>query len=147
MKTAIKYLKCLFFNFLVVFFANHVLPGIEVIDLTKLPHLGGDFLFALGLGFLNSLIYPILKKFLHPVTIARLAVACFALNLIAYAIMKLIPIGIQVMTVEGYLLASCVVSIGSLLLNYSEMKSNAHIHHKVDEPVIHHVHHEHKTHE
>ena len=44
------YLKSLFFNFLVVFFANHVLPGIEVVKPTKLPHIGGDLTFAIALG-------------------------------------------------------------------------------------------------
>src|SRR5690554_369130 len=51
------YLKHLLINFLIVFFANYVLPGIEVLNQTKLPHVGGDILFALSLGFLNASIF------------------------------------------------------------------------------------------
>ncbi len=119
-----RYLKSLFFNFLIVFFANHVLPGIEVTDMTKLPHLGGDLLFSIALGLLNSLIYPILKLMGRP-AMTRIALVALALNFITYAILKLLPVGIKVVSVEGYLLAAAVVSIGSFLLNYFEMKGGS----------------------
>lgn len=120
-----KYLKALFFSFLIVFFANHVLPGIVVNDITKLPHIGGDLLFSILLGLLNSLIYPILKVLHRPITLSRIGLIALALNFIAYGVVKFLPVGIQITSVEGYLLAALAVSIGSFLLNYYEMKHSS----------------------
>jgi uncharacterized membrane protein YvlD (DUF360 family) len=121
-----KYLKSLFFNFLIVFFANHILPGIEVTDMTKLPHLGGDLIFSIVLGLLNSLIYPGLKILGQPTTMPRIALVALGLNFLAYALLKLLPVGIKLTSVEGYLLGTIVVSLGSFFLNYLEMKSGHH---------------------
>ena len=127
------FLKTLFFNFLAVFFANHILPGIEVVDQTKLPHLGADLPFALALGLLNSLIYPVMKLLKTPITILKIAVTALLLNLFVYAIVKFFPIGID-LTLEGYLYGSIVVALGSFLTNYLEMKHNSHVHHDHSEP-------------
>lgn len=116
------YLKTLFFNFLVVFFADHTLPGIEVMSQTKLPHVGADLIFAFALGLLNSLIFPILKLVKQEPTGFRIALIALILNFLVYAIIKLLPIGIHVMTVNGYVLASVVVALGSFLTNFLEMK-------------------------
>jgi len=118
-----NYLKCLFFNFLTVFFANHILPGIEVINQTKLPHLGGDIPFAVGLGFLNSLIYPVLKL-THCFTIPHLAIVSIVLNFAAYAVLKFLPIGIHISSIEGYLFPAILVTVISFITNYYEMKGN-----------------------
>ncbi|HSX10909.1 MAG TPA: phage holin family protein [Chlamydiales bacterium] len=116
------YLKTLFFNFLVVFFANHILPGIEVSDQTKLPHIGGDLIFAVVLGGLNTLIYPVLKLVRHDANLLKIGLVALILNFAAYAIVKLLPIGIHVMCVEGYVFASAVVAIASFIMNFLEMK-------------------------
>lgn len=118
-----RYLKGLFFNFLIVFFANHILPGIGVADQTKFPHFGDDLLFALALGFLNSLIYPILRLIGKHQSAMRIAIFAVALNFAAYAVLKFLPLGIHIMSVEGYLLTSFFVSLGSFLTNFFEMKS------------------------
>lgn len=118
------YIKSLFFNFLVVFFADHVLPGIEVMDQTKLPHFGGDLLFAIALGFLNSLIFPFLKIIHRHLTAVKVAMIALVLNFAAYALLKVLPVGIQVMTVAGYIWAAIVVSLGSFLTNYLELRHN-----------------------
>ena len=123
-----RYLKNLFFCFLIVFFANHVLPGISVSDQTKLPHLGGDLLFAVILGFLNSLVYPVLKLIHQHPSIIRMGIVSLVLNLIAYAILKLLPIGIHIMSVEGYILVSFAVTVASTLSNFFEMKCAHHKH-------------------
>jgi uncharacterized membrane protein YvlD (DUF360 family) len=127
-----NYIKSLFFNFLTVFFADHILPGIEVMDQTKLPHIGGDLLFSIALGFLNSLIFPLLKLIDRHLTATRVAMIALVLNFAAYALLKLLPVGIQVSTVEGYIVAAIVVSCGSFLTNYMEMK-----HHRQKEHIGH----------
>ncbi len=116
------YLKTLFFNFLVVFFADHILPGIEVMNQTKLPHVGGDLLFAAGLGLLNSLIFPLLKLVKQRPTALRIALIALIMNFLSYAIVKLLPVGIHITSVEGYLFASLTVTLGSFLINFLEMK-------------------------
>jgi len=117
-----NYLKNLAINFLVVFFSDHILPGIEVTNQTKLPHLGGDLIFAFVLGLLNSLIYTTLKMLHGQVSGLKIAIVCLILNFAAYAVVKFIPIGVQVLTVEGYVLAAATVSISSFLTNFFEMR-------------------------
>jgi len=117
------YLKSLFLNFLVVFFANHVLPGISVVDLTKLPHVGADLVFAGALGLLNSLIYPILRLVRQDPSGLRIALLAIVINFVAYAIVKFIPMGISITGVEGYVFASTSVAIVSFLTNFFEYGS------------------------
>jgi len=119
-----NYVKSLFFNFLIVFFANHVLPGIETVSQAKLPHLGSDLLFAFCLGFLNSLIYPLLKFTTKTARIPHIALAALVLNFVSYAILKLLPIGIHITSLQGYFLGVVVVSAGSFFLNFFEMKAH-----------------------
>lgn len=136
-----NYPKSLFYNFLTVFFANHILPGIEVLSMTKLPHLGADIPFAVIVGLLNSLIYPVLKLIDHRVGVIRIALVAFIMNFAIYAILKVVPVGIQISSVEGYLIASFVISLSSFALNFFEMRSDRphgghHASHSHDEPKI-----------
>jgi hypothetical protein len=119
-----KHLKTFFFNFLIVFFANHILPGIEVVNQTKLPHIGGDLSFALGLGFLNCLIYPLLLLTGRARCIPHIALAALALNFISYAILKILPLGIHIESVKGYFITALMVSIGSFITNFLQMKAH-----------------------
>ncbi len=116
-----NYLKTFAINFLVVFFANHILPGISVMDQTKLPHIGGDLIMAFALGFLNTLISPVLKLLGHASAL-KIALVALILNFAAYAIVKLLPLGIGIVNVEGYILASGVVAVGSFITNFLDMK-------------------------
>ncbi len=118
------YLKCLFFSFLIVFFVNHILPGIEPGEL-KLPHVGPDLIFAFALGLLNSLIYPILKLIQpHGINFPKIALIALVINFLAYALLKLLPLGVEVTSLEGFFIAAFVVSLGSILTNYLEWKHN-----------------------
>ncbi|MBI5272836.1 MAG: phage holin family protein [Chlamydiia bacterium] len=115
------YLKMLFFNFLIVFFANHILPGIDVANQTKLPHIGGDLIFAFVLGLLNSLIFLGLK-ILDKVSVLRIGILSLVISFVSYAILKILPLGIHITNVKGYFLASILVAAGSFLTNFLEMK-------------------------
>lgn len=126
------YLKCLFFNFLIVFFVNHVVPGIEPGE-HKLPQVGPDLIFAFVLGLLNSLIYPVLKAIPPGVTISRIILVAIVINFVAYALMKFAPLGIDVTSMEGFLIAASVVSLGGILTNYLEFK---HVQHKTPKPPL-----------
>ena len=116
-----NYLKNLAINFLVIFFANHILPGIQVAN-AKLPQIGRDLIFAFVLGLLNSMIYPALKIFRQEISGLKIGMVSLILNFAAYGVVKLIPFGVNVITVEGYILASAIVTIGSFFTNFFEMK-------------------------
>ena len=116
-------LKSFFLNFLVVFFAVHVLEGVEVSAPTKLPHLGSDIPFALVVGLLNSLIEPIYAFAFRPATVSRLLLTAFALNFGIFALAKFVSkIGIDITSVEGYLFVAGAVALASFLTNFLEMK-------------------------
>lgn len=127
-----RYFKSLLFYFLIVFFVNYLFPGVDVVNQTKIPHIGGDLIFALGLGLLNSLIFPLLKGMDGSVGLVRISIVAFVLNFAAYALLKMLPLGVFVTNVEGYLAASLVVSVGSILISYCQLrqcrKCSAHHH-------------------
>ncbi len=129
-----KYLKGLLFYCLIIFFVNYLFPGIEVMHQTKLPHIGGEMIFAVGLGFLNSLIFPFLKMMDGNVGLLRVSIGTLVLNFAAYALLKLLPLGVFVMHVEGYFMAVLAVSLGSVLLSYQHMRQSHRVEvHKHDE--------------
>lgn len=117
-----RYLKTLLFYFLIVFFVNYLFPGVDVVNQTKIPHIGGDLIFAVALGFLNSLILPSLKMINGSVGVVRISIVALVLNFAAYALLKLLPLGVFVTNVEGYLAASLVVSVGSILVSYAQLR-------------------------
>lgn len=130
-----RYFKSFFYNFLIVFFANHILPGVEVIDPTKLPHLGADLSFAFVLGLLNCLIYPVLKA-LRRADGLRICLSAAFLSLTAYAVLKILPLGIQVFSMKGYGFCTLFVFIGSGVINFLEFKQDQHHDHRDDSPKI-----------
>lgn len=117
-----NYLKSLFYNFLTIFFANYALPGIEIVHQTKLPYIGGDFIFAISVGILNSLIYPVLKVLDQQINIKRIALSACGIAFGSYTILKFAPLGIEIRSIGGYLLASVAVGLGGFLTSFLEMK-------------------------
>jgi hypothetical protein len=117
-----NYLKSLFFNFLTVFFANYALPGIEIVHQTKLPYIGGDFLFAIGVGILNSLIFPVLKLLERPTNIKQISLSACGIAFGSYTILKFAPIGIEITSIPGFFLASTAVGLGGFLTSFFEMR-------------------------
>lgn len=119
-----KFLKAFFFNALVIFFVNYLIPGIHIAESSKIPHIYGDILFPLVLGFLNSLILPALRVIDQPFSLMRLAVVALILNFAAYAFLKIIPIKIHLETIEGYLLGALSVTLISLMISGWEMRKD-----------------------
>lgn len=130
------YLKSLLFCCLVVFFVDYLVPGVEVVSFTKLPHIGGDLFFAVGLGLLNFLSGAVLQ-ILGKASLPRLAIVILVLNFAAYALVKLLPLGVFTTSVEGYALAAFAVSIGCGSVIYANQKKR---------PPEHHPHHHEETH-
>lgn len=116
------YFKSLFINFLVVFFVNHVIPGVEIAYYTKLPHIGGELIFAFSLGFINSLIFPVLRLFQFSPSHFKIGLISFIVSFGAYSIVNLLPVGIRVSTAGAYIWSSLVVWFASYLTNHLEFK-------------------------
>lgn len=118
----LRYAKALFICFLAVFFANYLMPGIDVIDHTKIPHLGTDLEFAVALGFLNSLIAPFLTLLNRRSYVLQVAIIALILNFAAYGLLHLISLDIHLSSIKDYLLVSFVVALVSFVVNYREAK-------------------------
>ena len=116
------YFKSLLFNFLCVFFVDHVIPGVEISYYTKLPEIKGDLIFSFGLGFLNSLIFPILKYFNLKPSHFKIGFITFIVSFAAYSVVNVLPVGIRVTTAGAYIWASLVVWFGSYLTNHLEFR-------------------------
>ncbi len=120
-----SWLKSFFLNFIIVFFANYILPGIVIMHPTRLPHIGGELLFAIALGLLNSLIYPMLKVLDQRLNAGSISLAATILSFVAYGVLKFAPVGVEIVTLEGYLLASIIVAIGGFVTNYLELRRSS----------------------
>lgn len=131
-----SYIKTLLFLCLVIFFANYLLPGVDVVNQTKLPHIGGDLILAVGLGILNFCILPLVRFGKKPFGLFRVAVTTLVLNFGVYAVLRLLPLGVFTTSVEGYLLVAAVVSIGCGIIIYIQGKRGA----KKDHSAVHHHH-------
>ncbi len=116
------YFKSLFFNFLAIFFVNHMIPGIDILHPTKLPNIQGDLIFAFSLGLLLSLIFPFFKLFrLHP-DLLKIGVASFCISFVSYAVLNFLPVEIKVQSFSGYFWGAFVVFSSSFLTNFLECK-------------------------
>ncbi len=116
------YFKSLLINCLVVFFVNHVIPGLEIAYYTKLPHVGGELIFAFGLGFLNSLIFPVLYFFQFSPSHFKIGLISGVVSFGAYSIVNLLPVGIRITTGGAYIWSSLIVWFVSYLTNHLEYK-------------------------
>jgi len=116
------YFKSLVINFLTVFFVNHVIPNIEIDYYSKLPHIGGDLIFAFLVGFLNSLIYPVIVFFKVKSSHLKVGLSSFIISFAAYSIVNILPVGIKVTAAGAYIWASLIVWFISYLTNHLEIK-------------------------
>lgn len=104
------------------------MPGIDVEEQTKLPHIGGDLLFAFGLGGINGLIGMLVALFKPRRVIFISVIYAVIVNFVAYGIAHWAPIHLIQETVGGYFLAASTVSLGSILLQlWAIRKKHRHI--------------------
>ena len=116
------YFKSLIINFLTVFFVNHVIPNVEIDYYSKLPHIGGDLIFAFSVGFLNSLIYPVIVLFKIKSTHLKVGLSSFIISFAAYSIVNILPGGIKITAAGAYIWTSLIVWFVSYLTNHLEIK-------------------------
>ena len=113
-----SYIKSLLINFFSIFFVDYLFPGILITAYSRIPRIEGDIIFAVCLAVINSLIFPILKLFRVYIKFWKILIFSFLINFICYGIINLLPAGVKVVSLLGYLIASFVVFLISLFTNY-----------------------------
>jgi len=114
------YLRSLFFNFLVVFFVNRVIPGLEITYFEQVPDIGADLFFSLILGFFNASVFPFLALMEIEITNLKLAILNGIISFGAFALISVIPFGVQVVSPLGFFLGGFIVWIVAFISNCLE---------------------------
>lgn len=115
-----NYLRSLFLNFLVVFFVDRVVPGVEISDYEQVPNIGADILFSLIVGFLNASIFFFLALMEIKITRFKLALYSFVISFAAFLAIAIFPFGVQVVNGWGFIIGGGVVWFVAYLSNYLE---------------------------
>jgi len=116
------YFKSLIINFLTVFFVNHVIPNVEIDYYSKLPDIGGDLIFAFSVGFLNSLIYPVIVLLHIKSSHFKVGLSSFLISFGAYSIVNLLPVGIKITAPGAFIWTSLSVWFMAYLTNHFEIR-------------------------
>lgn len=117
------FLRSLFFNFLLVFFLNRVIPGIEVTSFETLPNIGADLLYSFLLGLLNASIFFFVAAFFSKVSLQAIVITAFIVSFGGMGIIAGISHGIAITSFLSYFIASFFIWLGSCFTNYLEWKN------------------------
>lgn len=115
-----SYVRSLFFNFLIIFFVNRVVPGIQITYFEQVPNIGADILFAAIVGFLNASVFPFYQILELEISAFKLGLFNFIISLGAFSAISVFPFGVQVMNMLGFFLGSSIVFIVAFFTNYLE---------------------------
>ncbi|NGX33674.1 MAG: hypothetical protein K1060chlam1_00014 [Candidatus Anoxychlamydiales bacterium] len=115
------YLRSFFLNFLIVFFAARVMPGITIEFYEKVPNIGADILFSAVVGFLNSIIVPALVLIETKITNVKIAILGFVISYLSFIIISIVDFGIRA-NILGIFLGGSLVWFFSYFTNYLELK-------------------------
>lgn len=117
-----NYIRSLFLNFLVVFFVDRVIPGIEISSFEQVPNIGADILFAAIVGFLNASIFPFHAIMEIPFSKSRLALFSGIISFGGFIVVAMVPFGISVNSFSGAFVGGCIVWVTSYFCNYLEWR-------------------------
>ena len=115
------YLRSLFLNFLIVFFVMKVIPGIEVKSFENVPNIGADLFFSFIVGFLNSIIVPLLVGLDLKASNFKIAIIGFFISFLSFSIIGVFNLGIKA-NFTGVIIGGSIVWICSFFTNYLELK-------------------------
>ncbi len=116
------YLRSLFINFLIVFFVDRVIPGIEVSFFEHVPNIGADLVFSAIVGFLNSMIFPTLVFMNVQVSTLKIAIISFVISYAAFISIAFINFGVVATNGWGIFFGGLIVWFVAFFTNYLEMK-------------------------
>ncbi|NGX43884.1 MAG: hypothetical protein KR126chlam5_00009 [Candidatus Anoxychlamydiales bacterium] len=115
------YLRSFFLNFLIVFFAARVMPGITIQFYENVPNIGADILFSIVVGFLNSIIVPVLVLLEVEITNLKIAIIGFVISYLSFIIISIVDFGVT-SNILGIVLGGSLVWVFSYFTNYLELK-------------------------
>jgi len=115
------YLRSLFLNFLIVFFVARVIPGVKILFFENVPNIGADIFFSIIVGFLNSIIVPILVASETKVTNLKIVIIGFIISFLAFILISVFDFGITA-NIMGIIIGGLLVWIFSFFTNYLELK-------------------------
>lgn len=116
-----SFLKSLFYNFVCVFFVNHLIPGIEIGSYAKLPIIEGAIVFAFSVALINSLVFPFLRLFQVPPSYLKMGILTFIISFASYGVINILPIGMKVISIKGFLISACIVWVVAYLTNHMQL--------------------------
>lgn len=116
------YLRSLFFNFLAVFFIDNVNPYITIEGFEHVPNIGADILFSAVVGFLNSLIFPIMVLFEVKINFLRIAIVAILISFLSFGIIGVFDFGIRATSLFGVVSSALFVSFVATFSNYLEYR-------------------------
>ena len=109
-------------NFLLVFFVNHIAPGIHIDFFQGVANLGADLVFSFTVGLLNAAIFPALRFFRYKVTPGKILLIAAGISFGAYGFIWIFPLGVIVSNFFGFFFAGAAVTVVAFFTNYMEMK-------------------------
>ncbi len=115
------YFRSLLINFLTVFFVNHVIPEVEIDYYSKLPNIGGDLIFSFALGFVNSMIYPVIVLLKVRPSHFKVGLSAFFITFGAYSIVNLLPVGIKLTSAGAFIWCSLITWGMAYITNHIEL--------------------------
>jgi hypothetical protein len=101
---------------------NHIVPDVEIDYYTKLPHIGGDLIFSFSVGFINSLIYPMIVLFKVKPTHFKVGLSSFLISFGAYSVVNILPVGIKIASPGAFIWTALSVWFMAYLTNHLELK-------------------------
>ena len=98
------------------------MPGMSIAYYSRLPHIGGDIIFALVLGTINFLVFPVLRLFHLGPSHVKIGLITFVISFVSYALVNILPVGIKVTSGWGYLIPSLLVWVIAYITNHIEYR-------------------------
>lgn len=116
------FVRSFFLNFLIVFFVDRIVPGIEITYFQQVPDIGADFLFSIALGFLNASVFPVLSCTEWKITKLKIAIITGIISFGAFGFISTISFGIRILNPGGFFIGGVIVWAMGYLSNYLEWK-------------------------
>lgn len=116
------FIRSFFLNFLIVFFVDRMVPGIEITYFEQVPDIGADFLFSILVGFCNAAVFPVLSCTEWKITKLKIGIITAIISFGAFGAISAISFGIRVLNPGGFFLGGVIVWGVAFLSNYLEWK-------------------------
>ena len=119
------FLRSWLINSLIIFVINNVIPGVHVSLFEAVPDVFADLVFSGAVGLLNALVFPVLDNLVAQVRLWQIVLVTGGISFAAYLLVWVTPLGINVVSFGGWLLAGLLVWAGAVVTNYLEQQISA----------------------